>query len=315
MSESGGSGPALLVGVLVLALAACQPPDRPASAVGPLPVAAVDLLRPDSVRTLRLARGLAYRYVWSPAGPWAVHALELDARRCELAFAVSGGSGPPGDDGARRPLSELATASDRRALAAVNGEFFTPEGRIRGATPTTDGPPGSAGRPSEVGAPRAGFTWDPAEGPRIVSPGSAMPGGGAEATVVSGFPILLEGGRDVVGELPREQPSFAGVRHPRTAVGVSGDRSRVWIVVVDGRQGAYSAGMTLTELAELLRALGAENAVNLDGGGSSAMVLAGKVASRPSDPEGERAVANALLVVHEPAGCGATGGSAVSSFP
>lgn len=315
MSVFGASGRAFLVGALVLAVAACDPPDRPAAAVGPLPGATVDLLGPDSVRSLRLARGLGYRYVWSPAGPWAVHALELDARRCELAFAVSGGPGAAGDGATRRRVSELALASDRRALAAVNGEFFTPEGRTRGATPTRDGPSRSVGAASEDAGSRAAFVWDPAGGPRIVSPGSAMPGESADAAVVSGFPLLLEGGRDVLGELPRERPSFAGVRHPRTAVGVSGDRSRVWIVVVDGRQGAYSAGMTLAELAELLRALGAEDALNLDGGGSSAMVLAGEVASRPSDPEGERSVANALLVVHEPAGCGAAEGSAVSSLP
>lgn len=305
-----------LVGALVLALAACEPPDRPAAAVSPLPEAAVDLLRPDSLRTLRLAPGLAYRYVWSPTGPWALHAVELDARRCELAFVVSGGPGRPEDEAARRRVSELAVASDRRVLAAVNGEFFTAEGRTSGATPTADGPPTPADGAPEAAGPRAAFVWDPAEGPRVVSARSAVSGGGAEASaVVSGFPLLLERGRDVVGDLPRERPSFAGVRHPRTAVGVSGDGSRVWIVVVDGRQGAYSAGMTLPELAELLRALGAEDAVNLDGGGSSAMVLAGKVASRPSDAEGERAVANALLVVREPSGCGATGASAVSFLP
>ena len=61
-------------------------------------------------------------------------------------------------------------------------------------------------------------------------------------------------------------------RHPRTAFGLSADRSRAWMVVVDGRQ-AVSAGATLGELAEILRGLGAADAVNLDGGGSSTMVL------------------------------------------
>ncbi|MGQ0701632.1 MAG: phosphodiester glycosidase family protein [Gemmatimonadales bacterium] len=75
-------------------------------------------------------------------------------------------------------------------------------------------------------------------------------------------------------------------------------------MVVDGRQLPYSDGMTLRELAELLRGLGAREAINLDGGGSSTLVYADpdsagqlRVANRPSDATGERPVGNALAVV------------------
>jgi exopolysaccharide biosynthesis protein len=65
---------------------------------------------------------------------------------------------------------------------------------------------------------------------------------------------------------------------------------------VDGRQPELSVGMTLAELASLLIELGAVEAVNMDGGGSTAMVIRGRVVNSPSDLSGERAVGDALLV-------------------
>lgn len=83
-------------------------------------------------------------------------------------------------------------------------------------------------------------------------------------------------------------------RNPRTAVAAG--PGKVHLVVVDGRQPGYSVGMTLRELARFLRTLGATDALNLDGGGSSTMVINGAVTNRPSDAT-ERGVANALLVL------------------
>jgi hypothetical protein len=89
--------------------------------------------------------------------------------------------------------------------------------------------------------------------------------------------------------------------HPRTAVGWDRDSRRLLLVVVDGRQ-QHSRGLTLLELAELLQGLGAEDALNLDGGGSSTMV-----ARRPtgrvrvvSSPSGgvQRAVPNGLQLLY-----------------
>jgi exopolysaccharide biosynthesis protein len=61
--------------------------------------------------------------------------------------------------------------------------------------------------------------------------------------------------------------------------------------------------MSLPDLVGLMEALGATEALNLDGGGSSVMVIRGQVVSRPSDMEGERPVANALAVRKDPAFC------------
>tara|TARA_B100000586_G_C19966429_1_gene365985 strand:- start:30 stop:407 length:378 start_codon:yes stop_codon:yes gene_type:complete len=121
--------------------------------------------------------------------------------------------------------------------------------------------------------------------------------------VIGGFPELLDSGDPLVTDGPGADQSFASLRHPRTAVGYDPETRRLWVVVVDGRQGSYSSGMTLAEITAVLSATGAAEALNLDGGGSSVMVVRGGTMSRPSDDDGERAVRNALAVVSDPAFC------------
>ena len=94
-------------------------------------------------------------------------------------------------------------------------------------------------------------------------------------------------------------------RNPRTAVGINQAGTRLYMVVIDGRQSGWSAGMTLPELADLLIRKGCYRAINLDGGGSSSFVHltdAGPVqTNRPSDGT-FRAVANHLGIKINPAG-------------
>jgi exopolysaccharide biosynthesis protein len=90
----------------------------------------------------------------------------------------------------------------------------------------------------------------------------------------------------------------AEARHPRTAVGLSRDGTTLFLLTVDGRS-ENSGGMTLVELADAFRRLGAWQAMNFDGGGSTTMVLGGTVVNKPSDTTGEREVGNALLVVRK----------------
>ena len=123
---------------------------------------------------------------------------------------------------------------------------------------------------------------------------------------VGGGPrILRDGNISIEHELERLSRAFAEDRHPRTAVGYTQDQSVLFLVVVDGRQPGYSMGMTLEELAHFMRtqlgdfSLSKENAyqgLNLDGGGSSTMVVEGEVVNSPSDQTGERPVANALII-------------------
>ena len=84
-------------------------------------------------------------------------------------------------------------------------------------------------------------------------------------------------------------------RHPRTAIGFNADSTRLYFVVVDGRH-LTSTGVTLLEMKGIFDALGAANAVNLDGGGSSCMVVNDEVINHPSDGS-VRAVGNGCLLV------------------
>ena len=96
-------------------------------------------------------------------------------------------------------------------------------------------------------------------------------------------------------------------RHPRTAVGFSADSTHMYFVVVDGRQ-SHSVGMMLSELGEFLVMINVSNAINLDGGGSSAMVIQNEVVNSPSDGGLQRAVANALFVTLPDPGIGSIRG-------
>lgn len=125
--------------------------------------------------------------------------------------------------------------------------------------------------------------------------------GAAPATVLGGWPRLLRDGESVAADAATVEGTIsrnAEARHPRTAVGISRDGATLFLLTVDGRS-ENSGGMTLVELATVLRQLGAWNAMNFDGGGSTTMVVAGAVVNRPSDATGEREVGNALLVVRK----------------
>jgi len=114
--------------------------------------------------------------------------------------------------------------------------------------------------------------------------------------VVNGAGLLRRGGVVMTNwDVERFSGSaFVQSRHPRTMVGV--DRNGyVWLAVVDGRQ-AISVGMSFAELQRLADRLELTDALNLDGGGSSTMVVRGKVVNRPSDAAGPRAVSDAIGV-------------------
>jgi hypothetical protein len=120
--------------------------------------------------------------------------------------------------------------------------------------------------------------------------------------IIGGMPQLIRNGRlEITNELEGIRASFVTDRHPRTAIAKLKD-GKILLVVVDGRQPGYSTGMALTSLAELLLEFGAVDAMNLDGGGSSTMVLEGKLVNKPSDAAGERAVSDALLILERKKG-------------
>ncbi len=88
-----------------------------------------------------------------------------------------------------------------------------------------------------------------------------------------------------------------GDRHPRTAVGFNQDSTQFFMFVVDGRQPGLSVGMSYKELGDYMKSWGVHQGLNLDGGGSSTMVVRGVILNSPSDIGGERSVANSLLLI------------------
>jgi hypothetical protein len=270
---------------------------------------------PARIRVLSPAPGLAYFDLRTLEEPWAIHLIRLDLGRCELGLRVLRAPKQEGKAGGHSPVTRLLVSGEGTAegaqgpvmLAGVNGDFFTPEGLPVG-TEVVGGDIRRIGR-------RPALAWRPGVDPWMGVPGTegdsvltlgwdlsrAEPDGATE--VVGGFPLLLKGGSRVGDLGVADSPSFAAARHPRTAVGFDPSGDFLWIVVVDGRQPGYSEGMTLPELASLMEKLGAEEAVNLDGGGSSVMVLEGLAVSQPSDAAGERPVVNALGIVRDPAYC------------
>lgn len=84
-------------------------------------------------------------------------------------------------------------------------------------------------------------------------------------------------------------------RNPRTAVGVADDGT-ILLMVADGRAPRYSAGLSIAEVAAMMKYFGAVDAINLDGGGSSMMLINGKQQTRPSDATGERPDGDAIVI-------------------
>ncbi|MDQ3405858.1 MAG: phosphodiester glycosidase family protein [Actinomycetota bacterium] len=133
---------------------------------------------------------------------------------------------------------------------------------------------------------------------------------GGNTAVINGGPLLVDRGvvaldpardgwsPDPIAGTPRADFFWRWYerRNPRTAAGVLPD-GRLVLVQSDGRAPGWSAGLTIEETARLLDALGAQRAVNLDGGGSSTVVAQGQMLNRPSDAAGERPAGDAVVLI------------------
>ena len=97
--------------------------------------------------------------------------------------------------------------------------------------------------------------------------------------IISGGPYLVKNG-DIYVDMTAQKLASIGGRNPRTAIGYTKDNSLI-MLTADGREGA-SIGLTLVELANLMKELGCVNAMNLDGGGSTVMYVKGKIVNKPA---------------------------------
>ena len=222
------------------------------------------------------------------AAPLNIHALTIDLSLRTIRIRAT--------QSADRRQTVSRWARDQAVEVAINGDFFSYEdydtsGWAMGAGGVW---PGSTDRDE-------GFVAFGRNNHVILS-NPPVRFGDAEAwmsEIVSGRPYLVAEG----AALDINCVSHYCERHPRTAVGISAEGQRLFLVVVDGRSNA-SRGMTTPELATLMVGLGADRALNLDGGGSTTMYVANEdgVLNSPSDG-GERVVANHLGVdIVEPFG-------------
>ncbi len=274
-----------------------------------LPPAVVAQLAPDTARELSLGDGVGYHYLWSAQGPWAIHLVEAEMTRCDLDIVVVPAPSLGEAQGrARAPVADMTPGAPVEALVGVNGDFFRLDNGDPLGSEVTETTRRFRSRPA--------LAWGPRRIPWIGMPvriGDHMAFGldtlplagepSSEVQIIGGDPELLDGGvvADDLGVADR--PLFVAGRHPRTAIGFDADDGLLWFVVVDGRQVPYSAGMSLQELVSLFRWLGVEEALNLDGGGSSTMLLGADLVNRPSDDTGERPVGNSLWLVRDLEGC------------
>lgn len=123
--------------------------------------------------------------------------------------------------------------------------------------------------------------------------------------IINGGPQLLKDGKIDIDAAKEgfHQPDdpefyyrFGERRHPRTIAGIK-PNGNVLLVTVDGRSPGYSIGMNFDEEAQLMKSLGAVDAVNLDGGGSTGMVIKSRLVTDPSDATGERPIGDGILLV------------------
>lgn len=220
-----------------------------------------------------LATSVSYeRIVRTSPRPLVAHVVRVDLR----APGVRLGATRPDDPGAVLPFRARTTSQFVRetgAVAAVNGDFFEP---WRPSLLDEYPAPGDPVRPLGVTRVGGAALSTPGQGAAQLALG---PGAYAEfghpgrdgGDVVGGLCMIALGG--ALADLAPCKAKKPWQLHPRTAVALDEARSVLWLIVVDGRQPRYSMGAELEELASLLVELGAHDAMNLDGGGSSALAV------------------------------------------
>jgi len=248
-----------------------------------------------------IVAGIQYRRVvyQSPRNePVRAHIVSVTGIGAQYIFGVLGSFG------ALIPPTVFAKQSE--ALVVINGGYFsTRPNRAMGLVMAHSRvlyPPYAGGH--DRGA--VGFNtreilidWigpEDVQGNKIVTVKAGW--SSCHAALGSG-PILLKQGQTRVAA--DEEGFNINQRAPRTAIGKSSDNT-AFLIVVDGRQPDWSEGVTLQELAEVFLSLNAVDAINLDGGGSSIMVIQNEIVSQPSDnsvpgtPGRERPVANVIAL-------------------
>ncbi|MDA0321228.1 MAG: phosphodiester glycosidase family protein [Verrucomicrobia bacterium] len=218
--------------------------------------------------------------------PLQIHVLRVDLTHPGVEVVSIIADDPDGGGRAHSVMTDpLELASRPGIVAAINANAFGVLDGSEDEYETTY----VAGRPTRIvgwaetggqrfSRPQKGYFsfWVDDTGVKIYNLGKPKPAKHA----LAGFGRLMQD-----GEITEQR---SGPLHPRSAVGYDAARSALVLVVVDGRQNGYSEGMTQIELANLMQELGCATALNLDGGGSSILLLADdsgalEVKNQPSD--------------------------------
>lgn len=233
--------------------------------------------------------GITYTHEARANPPLHLHIVTVDLTRPDVELHVSPAGADPDCEGPWQttlmPVSEIAKRDD--LVVAVNGDFFmTKIGRSDGAIKV----PYLVGEPARLCgiAMTDGAVWSERRGEpsltvddkgKVTINVLIRPSPNARQ-IISGSAMLVVGGKRVID---------GDDKAPRTAAGIDADGKRLVLVVVDGRRPDYSAGLTMGELADEMIRMGCRWAINLDGGGSSTLVMRDEKAkewhalNRPSD--------------------------------
>jgi len=265
---------------------------------------------PPESRTL--FRGIHYeRTVLNRPRPLVVHTLHIDLKQPGIGFLVT----PPDNDG-KLPLKARRTSEfleEHQAQLAINGDFFEPwhSRFIWDYYPHVGDPvqvlgmavsQGKAYAPGNERCPVLAF--DEQNQVRIFHTPADLHKTWPQKRIfnaISGHRLLVRNGRSLT---PHEWYKDHAHLHPRTALGLDKERGKLILIVIDGRQSGYSEGVSFQELANLMLKAGAHTAMNMDGGGSTTLVMQGEngeaeILNSPIDnriPGRERPVANHLAV-------------------
>ena len=246
----------------------------------------IQLTQPEPEKR-QLFQGIAYeRIVRQDPRPMVIHVVTIDLKANGIKTLVT-----PGNPDEARPLAAKRTTqflADNKLQLAINGDMFQPWQDL--------GPLGYSPQPGERVTPNGFaaskgvvYAQDTDEQPTLYiyqnNKASMNALIGKVYNAVSGFPLLLWNGNIADGLNSSDID-------PRTAVGLNRAGNKLIIVIVDGRQPGYSEGATYAELAQILLDHKAWSGMNLDGGGSSTLVIEGK--------NGEPEILNSPIHQHIP---------------
>jgi len=241
--------------------------------------------QPEEVQQ-QLFQGIEYvRDVRTSPRPMVIHIVTVDLKAPGMQVVVT-----PGDPDAERPLTARTTSDFLKGFnlqLAINGDSFEPwyDLGFLGYAPKTGEPVDVFGLAASKGTI---YSQTSDKEPTLyINQGeyaSINNDWGVIYNAISGNELILWNGQIVEG--------LDNGTDPRTAVAVDRSGYKLILIVVDGRQSGYSEGATLAELAEIMQAYGGWAGINLDGGGSSTLVV--------EDDNGEPLILNSPVHQHRP---------------